>query len=94
MLAKVACSQKIDKHRKAVPQLGHYFSPWVMETYGHFDASCETVITRLSRNLPEYKREDFKRDMIHEASTALADGIATALIAAHYESNKRIPYVV
>ena len=90
--ARAAANEKTAKHSKAVSRLGHYFLPWAMETYGHFDTKCETVINRLARSIPEYMQKEFKRDMIHETSTALADGIATAMIAAHYDTNKPIPY--
>jgi hypothetical protein len=86
--AAAKAREKINKHRKAVARMSHHFVPWVMETFGHFDATCETVINRLALSLPDYMHYDFKKDMIHEASTALADGLATAPLAAHYQVSK------
>ena len=90
--AAKAAREKIKKHRAAVAKFGHHFVPFVLETFGHFDKSCGTVINRLATSLPRYLQYEFRQDMIHEAATALADGIATAVIAAHHHNTSAIPY--
>ena len=90
--ASKAAKDKIKKHRKAIAKYDHHFVPFVMETFGHFDKCCGTVINRLTRDLPRYEHKEFRRDMIHDAATALADGVATAVIAAHHDFTSATPH--
>jgi hypothetical protein len=80
--AKAAANEKIKYHGEAVARLGHKFYPFAMETYGGFDKRAIQLIERLAQERPEWERYQFKRDMIHAASTALQGGVATTFIAA------------
>jgi hypothetical protein len=83
LAAKEAAKEKIDYHADAVEQMGHKFIPFAMETYGGFDARAIQLIERLAQERPDYERMQFKRDMIHAASTALQSAIASTFISAH-----------
>ena len=74
---------KNKKHKRAVEDAHHVFLPFAMEVYGHFDASARRVVKRLAKERPDYLAYEFMQEMFHDASTALAAGVATSLIQAH-----------
>ena len=79
-----AATAKYKKHAKAANDMNHQFIPFAMETFGHFDVSAAKVVARLTKELPEYIANEFRQEVFHDCSTALAEGVATSFLQAHH----------
>jgi hypothetical protein len=70
--ATLAASAKVAKHSAAVSLMNHRFIPFAMETTGHMDVGCFTLINTLKHSVPFASRLAFVRDMRGAVSTAMA----------------------
>jgi hypothetical protein len=80
--AAKAAQDKKTTHNDAVARLGHTFIPFAMETYGHKDRCCLTLINALKQHLPPHLHKQFTFSFHHATSTALARARATTILSA------------
>lgn len=78
--AAKAAEKKVQKHSAAVHQMNHVFIPFALETTGHMDVGCYTLINQLKNTIPFDRRIDFSRDMKAAVSIALAQYRAEVLL--------------
>jgi hypothetical protein len=77
--AAASARQKIQQHQLAVTSAGHRFIPFALEAHGHVDDTASNFITHVQQSLRPHLKWDFKRDLLHAVSTALARSRAWAI---------------
>ena len=85
--------EKLRKHTAAVTAVGHYFSPFVIETSGHVDQGAIDIISTLSRQLLPWMRPFFNEDFKRALTVSLVRQKVSAVRAAiqkHSVQNRRI----
>ena len=76
-----AAEAKVAKHSDAVTKFGHQFIPFALETTGHFEQGCYTLINILANAVAYENKINFIRDIKGAVSTALARYRAEVLLA-------------
>lgn len=80
--AATAAAEKIKKHAAATNNYGHVFIPFALETTGHFDPHCKTLMQMVIQEVGFHRRRQFVRDFYGSISVALAKYRADSLLSA------------